>query len=159
MKTAMRKTLTKSEESLVEETKAKNFEPLDEDALLELHRRVRRARNKYMKAYRRETAGAKKGRWAVKVEAFEDALSVVSQRLGVTARQSAAQLRAERLAAARGSDTSGPAAPDGSGHQAGLVPEAPGRSGDRSLVSPASRKRNAATRASGARRQAKQDSR
>jgi len=159
VKTAMRKTLTKGEESLVEETKAKNLEPLDEDALLELHRRVRRARNKYVKAYRRESVGAKKSRWAVKAEAFEDALSLVSQRLGVIARQSAAELRAERLAAAKGSGASSPSAPDDSGDHVGPVPDAPSRSGDRSLVSPASRKRNAATRASGARRQAKRDSR
>jgi hypothetical protein len=155
----MRKTLTKGEESLVEETKAKNLEPLDEDALLELHRRVRRARNKYVKAYRRESVGAKKSRWAVKAEAFEDALSLVSQRLGVIARQSAAELRAERLAAAKGSGASSPSAPDGSGDRVVPVPDAPSRSGDRTLVSPASRKRNAATRASGARRQAKRDSR
>ena len=105
-----------------------------------------------MKAYRRESVGAKKSRWAVKAEAFEDALSLVSQRLGVIARRSAAELRAERLAAARGSGASSPAAPDGLRRDhVGPVPDTPSRSGDRSLVSPASRKRNAATRASGAR--------
>lgn len=51
---------------------------------------------------------------AMKAEAFEGALSRVSRRVAVLARQSAAQLRADRLAAAR-------AAKPGHGPDGGLA--------------------------------------
>src|SRR6202042_907334 len=75
--------------------------------------RIRRARNKYVGMYRRGAStrvaehgarGRARPENAVarqKAEAFERALSEVSRRVAVLARQSAAQLRAERLALAR----------------------------------------------------------
>ena len=87
---------------------------LDEDALVDLHGRVRRARNKYSKLYRRRSADrvtadrsrAKAStvnqRTARKAEIFEDALAKVSRQLARAARTSAEQLKQERLAAARG---------------------------------------------------------
>ena len=99
-------------------------------------------------------------RAAMKAEAFEEALSRVSRRVATLARQAAAELRAERLAAAR-------AVRQGRGPDAGAAPPA-GRkgpavtgepTGDRALRSPASEKQRASTLAMGARRQAKRDSR
>ena len=98
----------------------------------------------------------------MKAEAFEEALSRVSSRVAVLARQSAAELRAARLAAARAVKE---------GQRPGLPPEAAsaeGRQGpaltgepigDRALRSPASARTRASTRARGARQQAKRDSR
>ena len=45
--------MTKTERRLVSETEREALVELDEDALLELHSRVRRARTKYVKNYRR----------------------------------------------------------------------------------------------------------
>lgn len=85
---------------------------LDEDAVAALHDRIRRARNKYTGQYRRgaaqrvsKTGGrgkafVKNQRARDKAEVFEDALARVSRRLSVLAKQSAADLKAERLAAA-----------------------------------------------------------
>src|SRR4051794_9592643 len=105
--------LNEAERLLVAETETAVLAGLDEDAVVELHTRVRRSRNKYVGQYRRgaSTRVAAKGgrgaarpanqRAAVKAEAFEEALSRVSRRLAVLARQSAAELRAERLEGAR----------------------------------------------------------
>ena len=98
---------------------------LDEDALLELHTRVRRASSKYVKLYRQTGAsrvGLKGARGharpgnvgnAAKAEVFELALARVSARVDVVARAAAEELKAERLAAAAadaGLDRSGLAA-------------------------------------------------
>ena len=48
--------LREDELLLVRETEPAAMEELDEDALLELHTRVRRARTKYTKLYRRQAA-------------------------------------------------------------------------------------------------------
>ena len=77
------------------------------------------------------------------------------------ARQAAAALRAERLAAARAAKQgrapgAGPAAP-AAGRKGPAVTGEP--TGDRALRSPATERRRAGTRAEGARRQAKRDSR
>jgi len=100
-------------------------------------------------------------RAAVKAEAFEEALSRVSRRVAALARQAAAELRAERLAAARAAKQGrGPdvgAAVPVAGQQGRTVTGEP--TGDRALRSPASAKRRASTRATGARQQAKRDSR
>jgi hypothetical protein len=45
--------MTETERRLVSETEREALVELDEDALLELHSRVRRARTKYVKNYRR----------------------------------------------------------------------------------------------------------
>ncbi|MFL6168615.1 MAG: hypothetical protein ACJ711_02990, partial [Ornithinibacter sp.] len=48
--------LTDTQADLVRETEPKRMEKLDEDELLELHTRVRRARSKYVKLYRQTGA-------------------------------------------------------------------------------------------------------
>jgi|SRR5215813_10392117 len=165
--------LNDAERLLVGQTGRAELAALDEDAAIEFEARIRRARNKYVGQYRRAasaavaehggrgTARPVNTRAALKAEAFEETLSRVSRRVAVLARQSAAELRAERIAAARvakqgrapGSRGAAPAAGRG-----GLtVTGAP--TGDRALRSPAMAKRRASTRAAGARRQAKRDSR
>src|SRR6516225_10128876 len=105
--------LNDAERLLVAQTEPAELAALDEDAAIELEARIRRARNKYVSQYRRAASArvAEQGgrgmarpqnsRAAMKAEAFEEALSRVSRRVAVLARQSAAALRAERLAAAR----------------------------------------------------------
>jgi hypothetical protein len=88
-------------------------------------------------------------------------LSRVSRRVATLARQAAAELRTERLAAARAAKQgrgpgAGPAAPAASRKGPAVTSQ---RTGDRALRSPASEKRRASTLATGARRQAKRDSR
>src|SRR6516165_9468862 len=105
--------LNDAERLLVGQTERAELAALDEDAAIELEARIRRARNKYVGQYRRGAAAAvaehggrgkarpENTRAAMKAEAFEEALSRVSRRVAALARQSAAELRAERLAAAR----------------------------------------------------------
>jgi len=164
--------LNDAERLLVAETERDKLAALDEDAAIELEARVRRARNKYVSQYRRgaSAAVAEKGgrgmarpenaRARLKTEAFEVALSRVSRRVAVLARQAAAELRAERLAAARaakrGRGPAGRAAPPS------VSPTAPAGAADaaaRGLRSPRTEKQRAGTLAAGARRQAKRDSR
>ena len=52
--------LTSTQADLVRETEPARMDKLDEDALLELHTRVRRARSKYVKLYR-QTGAARVG--------------------------------------------------------------------------------------------------
>jgi len=165
--------LNDAERLLVAQTERAELAALDEDAAIDLEGRIRRARNKYVGQYRRGASarvveqGARgqampeNQRAALKAEAFEEALARVSRRVAALARQSAAELRAERLAAARAArQARGPGAP-------GAVPAAgqkgpavtAERTGNRALRSPASNKRRASTRAAGARQQAKRDSR
>lgn len=115
------KLLTDSEKELVLAARPKQLRKLDEDELLELHKRMRRARNKYTKLHRRRASEQVKGdrargkaakrhaRVAAKAEIFEDKLSKVSRRLAVVSREQAEALRDERLAAARGTESSGTA--------------------------------------------------
>src|SRR5262245_36304362 len=110
---ALLNTLTEAELELVRECERDNITGADEDTLVELHGRVRRARNKYVGMYRRQAsakvskyggrgmARPKNLRNAQKAEVFEDVLARVSRQLAVAARQSAKELRAERIAAAR----------------------------------------------------------
>ena len=170
--------LNDAERLLVAETDRDNLTTLDEDAAIELETRVRRARNKYVGQYRRGASArvAERGGRGIarrentqartKAEAFEEALSRVSRRVAVLARQAAAQLRAERLAAARAAKqgrgparpsapaTPDQASPDGAGTSAGAEAAAA-----RALRSPRTEKQRAGTLAMGARRQAKRDSR
>ena len=85
----------------------------------------------------------------------------MSRRVAALARQSAAELRAERLAAARAAKQGqAPGAPEAAPAAARRGPAVTGEpTGDRALRSPALAKRRASTRATGARRQAKRDSR
>lgn len=174
MNKSMLATLNESERLLVAETDRAELVQLDEDETIALHARIRKARNKYVGQYRR-TASArvvdrgargearpKNQRAALKAEAFEEALSRVSQRLGVLSRQAAAELRTDRLAAARGvkaapARTAAAAKGAAGASTRRTVTDKP--RGDRALRSPVSKKQKAATQASGARRQAKRDSR
>jgi len=165
--------LNDAERLLVAQTGRAELAALDEDAAIELEARIRRARNKYVGQYRRaaSTAVAEHGgrgkarpentRAAMKAEAFEEALSLVSRRVAALARQSAAELRAERLAAARAANQGqAPGARNAAPAAARKGPAVTGEPvGDRALRSPATAKRRASTRAAGARRQAKRDSR
>jgi seryl-tRNA synthetase len=106
--------LTDSEKDLVLAARPKKLRKLGEDELIDLHRRVRRARNKYAQLYRRRAAqqvagdrsrakaSKKHARVAAKAEIFEDELSRVSRRLAVVSRERAEALREQRLGAARG---------------------------------------------------------
>jgi hypothetical protein len=101
--------LAEAELMLVRETDPDRLAGLDEDALIDLHTRIRRARNKHVKVYRRKAARrvAKAGgrgkarpvnsRDRGKAEVFENALSAVSGQLAVVAKASAGALEAERL--------------------------------------------------------------
>src|SRR5215469_12572551 len=105
--------LNDTERLLVAQTERAELAALDEDAAIELENRIRRARNKYLGQYRRGASAAvpehggrgraapENTRAAMKAEAFEEALARVSRRVAALARQAAAELRAERLAAAR----------------------------------------------------------
>jgi hypothetical protein len=174
---ALLNSLTEAELMLIRETEREQMAGLDEDALVDLHTRIRRARNKYVKLYRREAssrvgefssrgvARPKNRRNAGKAELFEDALSRVSRELSAAARRSAAELRAERIDAARREPATGPSRPTRAarrptgGRGSGTRGTARSRTSDRSPTSPALRKRQASTLAKGARRQAKRDSR
>jgi hypothetical protein len=158
--------LTEAELALVRETDRDPLGGLDEDALAELHDRIRRARTKYVNIYRRTGAATVDGkggrgvakernaRNAAKAEVFEDALARVSRALAAAARASAAALRAERVAAARAGRSAGPRRGPGSGPDG--TPDSRPRAVPRDA--PARRKRNASTLATGARRQARRDS-
>src|SRR5262245_62328274 len=90
--------LNESEKALLRQAEGSSLALLDEDELIDLHTRVRRARTKYATLYRRRasaqvnkdagraTAHAQHARTAAKAEAFEDALARVSRALGKAAR-------------------------------------------------------------------------
>lgn len=157
--------LSAKERALVAETERRALQALDEDGLVELLTRVRRARDKYVQMHRREvaervtvagargTVSAAPRRSAGKAEVFEAALARVSAALAKAARTSAAELRAERIAAARRATPKAPPA---------TVPVAT----DDRAAPPSKRKRQpierkavASARATGARRQAARDDR
>ena len=172
MDAATRAVLNESEKLLIAETGRDELAALDEDAAIDLETRIRRARNKYVSMYRRgasakvaEHGGRGRARpenalARQKAEAFERALSQVSRRVAVLARQSAAQLRAERLALARAAKQEDwPGAGEMVPRQRRTGPAAPGSpTGERALRNPASERERADTLATGARRQAKRDS-
>jgi hypothetical protein len=173
MNATVQAALSDTERLLVAETEPAQLAPLDEDAAVELHTRIRRARNKYVGQYRRAASArvAEKGgrgkarpenkRAAVRAEAFEIALSRVSRRLSVLASRSAAQLRLERLELARSAKkTRGLAAAGGASAARPTAAKITGElPDDRALRAPALQKRRATTRAVSARSQAKRDSR
>jgi hypothetical protein len=113
---AMLGSLTEAELLIARSAQPSALADLDEDALLELHDRVRRARNKYLGQYRRQAANkvsdvggrgkayAQNQRARDKAEVFETALARVSTALGKAARRAAAELKAERLAAVRSAE-------------------------------------------------------
>ncbi|MEU8244085.1 hypothetical protein AB0C07_38005 [Actinoplanes missouriensis] len=158
--------LTETELALVRETDPERIATLDEDALIELHNRVRRARNKYVKAYRRRAAGrveeaggrgkahAQNARRRAKAEVFEGLLAAVSQQLAVLARASAEAYEAERLKA----EPPPVPKPRQKPQKAKQKKVAPQRT-DKRPNSPDLRKRAASTRATNARQQARKDKR
>ncbi len=160
--------LSEADKKLVLEAEPKRLKALDEDQLIDLHARVRRARNRHVKLYRREAgaqvstdraralASKKSRRNAARAEVFEETLARVSRRLSAEARASADALRAERLEQARSAkarSSKGAKRTAGSGKASGS-----GRTA-RKAVSPATKKERASTKAAGKRRQAKRDSR
>jgi hypothetical protein len=162
--------LNQADRLLVAETEPAALALLDEDEVSALHTRVLRARNKAMGIYRREASqkvAAKGGRGKAgatntlartRVEAFEEALGRVSGRLAVLARQSAKQLREERLAAAAAAKAGAPSTkPSAAGAKGRSVTQK--KTGDRSLRSPASERKRAGTQGANARWQSKRDSR
>lgn len=166
---SLERSLNEAEWLLLAETKRAALTDLDEDELLALHTRTRRARTKYVTQYRRAAsarvadvggrgaARPKNRRAADKAEAFEKALARVSKALAAAARSSAAQLRTQRLAAARDKGGTGPGGVVDVA--AATTSTAKGKGRAASTRTPIARKNVAATKASGARRQAKRDSR
>jgi hypothetical protein len=169
MNQALLAQLNDTERLLWHETDPTRLANLDEDATAELHDRIRRARNKHTGQYRREAsarvaetrargaARARNTRNAARAEAFEVALSRVSRRLSQLSRQAAAELRAERIAAAKANHGAGPA-----GVAAGVQAEsAPPDTGvaRRHRKTTGGTKRDASSQSAGARRQARRDDR
>ena len=161
--------LTDAEALLVLETEKAALAALDEDALVDLHTRIRRARGKYVGQYRRGAAArvrdvggrgkanAQNQRARDKAEIFEEALSRVSTALAVAARASAAELKAERLESARAAKANPrAAAPAAAGGKASAASASRAKTATKA---PATKKKNASTLAAGARRQAKRDAR
>lgn len=158
--------LGNKEKDLLRETEPKRMAKLTEEELIRLHQRIRRARNKYVAVYRR-TGGAqvkKKGgrglakkknaRNAGRAEVFEDALARVSAELADVAAAQADKLKAERLAAANP-----PGDWPGADHQGGNRHAGAAQVPDRKPKGSGKTRRNASSRAQGARRQAKRDGR
>jgi hypothetical protein len=164
---ALLNSLNEGDLAILRETERDRLAELDEDDLVELHTRVRRARDKYVKLYRRQasarveelggrgTARPKNRRNAGRAEVFEDALARVSRQLAAAARHSAALLKAQRLEEARRERNTSPHRPQGSIRPTAMTAQRTSLRPD----SPAMRKRHASTLATGARRQARRDSR
>ncbi len=159
------------EQTLLVATEPKRLAEMDEDGLDELLTLVRRARNKYSKLHRRQSgvsidaagkryaATASNTRTLRKAEIFEGALARVSKSLGAAAAASAKELKAERIAAARGE--AAPASSTGTTKQAAAKRQPSAKSTAKaSTKTPAPKvtaKRAASTTASTSRRQAKRD--
>lgn len=161
----LRPMLNETEQALLRETE--RLDELDEDALADLHDRIRRARNKYTKLYRRRAsaqvssdaararAHATHAKAVAKAELFEDALARVSRQLAAEAKAAAAALKRERLALAKGEPVA-----------AGATPRAASTTGATKASStrpttrtPATEKRRASTKATTKRRQTARDRR
>jgi hypothetical protein len=168
MNRAVLHSMTEAEQRLVAETSREAMAELDEEELLALHARIRRARAKYVTTYRRGASGAvakrggrgfsypKNQRDRDKAEVFETALATVSKAVGAQAAQAARELKASRLAAAartRGRSTRKAATPRPSSTR----PASSRPRGARKTTGGITR--DASTLATGARRQAKRDAR
>jgi hypothetical protein len=164
MDAQLRSMLNETEQALLRAVQPRELKRLDEDELTELHDRIRRARNKYSKMYRRRAservtsdrsrsrASAANAKAARKAEGFEDALAKVSERLAKVAAAAAEELKAERLAAARRTPPA-PATPPAKKATGGA------RSSKGTTRTPASKKQRASTKASNKRQQASRDRR
>ncbi|MEV6658085.1 hypothetical protein [Nocardia fluminea] len=161
--------LSEDEYVLIRGTKKARMADLDEEALIRLHTRVRRARNKFVKLYRRSGAAkveAKGARGAGKsantynadkAEVFESALSRVSRQLATASKHNARKLKAERLARARKDAPS--FSDNGAGAGKVQVRSAGKARTDATRESPGRKKFEASSIAAGARRQAAKDER
>jgi hypothetical protein len=168
---AASKALDEDELAVVRETEPQALAALNEDELLDLHARIRRARNKYVGQYRRQASArveASGGRGHArprnqrardKAEVFEAALARVSTAVAKAARSAAAELRAQRLAdarAARSASPAGPATP-----RAPRKPREPKERATQSVRPPTKSsgriKKDASSVAAGRRRQARRD--
>ena len=167
MKNAIWGMLNETEQALLREVEPKRLNSLDEDGLAELHDRIRRARRKYTKLYRRRAseqvakdASRKKAhqqhaRTVTKAEAIEDALAVVSDKLARAARDSAEELKQERLEAARSWKSGSSAQGKKKGKKGkGKVKGKKGKGGKGKAKTPVSRKSVASQRSSKGRKQA-----
>jgi hypothetical protein len=166
MKQAVLNSMTEAEQLLVAETSRDALAELDEEELLGLHTRIREARSKYVTLYRRNARGAvvkrggrgfsypKNQRDRDKAEVFETALAAVSRQVATQAARAAAELKASRLEAAKANGT-GPAtlAVPAATEQAASS-RRPG-----AMKTTGGVKKDASSRAAGARRQAKRDAR
>ncbi len=159
--------MTDAERRLVAETEPAAIAELDEEELLELHTRIRRARGKYVKNYRRAASakvGARGSRGKAfagsqrdrdKAEVFELSLARVSRQVAKAAAQTAAELKEERLAAARVGTGTPAVAKTGRARSATANPS----SKRGATKTTGGLKRDASSRAQGARRQGKRDAR
>src|SRR6478609_146248 len=112
--------LKDKELDLIRELEPARIAQLDEDELLALHKRVRRARNKHTTNYRRKAAAkvevtgsrgvasGTSGKARARAYVFEEALSIVSAELARVAHEEAEALKDERLERARAGKWSGP---------------------------------------------------
>lgn len=153
------------ERDLIRELETERLAKFDEDGLLALHKRVRRARNKHVKRYRRDAASrvaAAGGRGSaestsdkarLRASVFEEALARVSAELARVAHEEAEVLKDERLARAREGKQAGPRS------QTAHVGEKKSKGRARAhKKTTGGKKRDASSAAQGAKRQAKRDS-
>ena len=162
------------EQTLLVSTERARLTGLDEDELDQLLSLVRRARNKYTKLYRRQSAAlvadhssragtaTSNQRTKRKAEIFEDALARVATALAAAARATAKELKQERLAAAsnatKKTTKKAPAARRRTAADK-VTGDQPATARGGSKGGAASKSRRAAKVAAGSRRQAKRDSR
>ncbi len=166
MNKAVLHSMTEAERRLVAETEPAAVAGLDEDELLDLHARIRRARTKYVTNYRRAASanvGARSSRGKAyaqnqrdrdKAETFELSLARVSRQVAKAAAQAASELKQERLAAARAGSVA-PAATAAPARKATAKPS----SKRAATKTTGGLKKDASSRAQGARRQGKRDAR
>lgn len=168
MNQALLNSLTDAERLLMAETERDVLKGLDEDELLELHQRIRRARTKYVKNYRRAASSAvasrggrgfsypKNQRDRGKAELFESALARVSREVAAAATRASTQLRTERIEAARSNGSTAPATKT---TKTTATRTTQANKAARATKTTGGLKKDASTRAAGARRQAKRDAR
>jgi hypothetical protein len=171
MEASLKAVLNEAEYLMVSETEPAELAELGEDEAIALEGRVRRARAKAVTQYRRSAstrvterggrgkARPENSRARARAEAFERALSRVSRRVAVLAQESAAALRAERLAVARAAKQAdwpgaGQAVPRQARRGPAVTPEP---TGERALRSPVRERRRAQDLAGTARWQTRRD--
>lgn len=165
---------SQAEQTLLVAVEPARLALMSEDELGDALLLVRRARNKYSTLHRRQ-AGAtvtdvgrrsatqsQNLRTLRKAEIFEDALARVSRAYAGAAKATATQLKSERLALAKAATTPAPAAPKAAkstvkpAQTKGTTPSGRGVVPASATASPA---RRGSSKAQGAKRQAKRDSR